>query len=452
MKRKIITVVSLVAGAFLSEMVFNYFLSKQMTYGVISFLVLGCLGFGIFLKKIQKASLFQVLSFFLVCALFGIYILYTMLNPAFRNSGIFDLLKLNDGQITGPFGFLAIFSLVYGLSQPIGGYLLGKFKLKGYVVAMILVSLALLLQSFTTSSTLFLGSRIAAGAFFSVAGIVISFYPVTFWEKSKLNLVINSIIFIALKSADISNNIISAKVAENPMLMQPVIKYLSITIFTLSVIFLVFISTKKDNKVEVQKTEQNALQDFLNIVKKDSSAAILFFTQATSCILFYSFRISGCLSDFSKISFPSLDPSNSTNIMNSVSSYAIIMAAILLNLMSLKGLILVALGIQAVSLAIFLAFGATYSSALSVMAIGASIGWIVQSFIPMIFGEKYGDRPSIGLIFGLLNISAMFVGGYLFPVLAMNITSKYGMMKSMVILAPLVIASFASMLYVYRKK
>jgi histone H1/5 len=428
---KILRIALLLGGILSIEKIADYFIAQQNFLVAGGIYGLSVIGLGIYFKLKMNASMFQVSSYIMVVIVFGLYILYTMFNPLFKESTMFQDLSLTPTNLEA---VLSIFSLTYGCAQLFGGYILSKFKLYGYGAMIILGGIFIILQGSSATFSSMYNYRVAAGIFLSVSGIVISYYPATFWKKDHLNFVINSLLFVSIKLASVANEICFSYVKTNPNTWRFLLKNIGITIIAMSVIFVLFVSifgkqsaasNVVESKSEISSGGDSILKEFFTILVTNKKIILLCLVHATAVMSFYFFRCSGYLVELLAGYYPQhADSAAAINLLNSASAYMMLIGSMLLAFISAEALIFVLCAIHVFSMVGLVFFAKSSLIVIMIAAIGSTCGWASHGFPPMIVGKELGHKKSCGMLFGALNISAMLIGSYVGQRIGMYYTRK----------------------------
>lgn len=425
--KKILVILAFACGALTFDKISNYFLNLGNLKVVGAMLALSLFGLGIYFRKKMQASFFQILSYYMVVVLFGIYVFYTLLNPVLKETTMFSSLKMS---LTEMNSFLSIFSLTYGVTQLFGGYILSRFKLFGYTAMMVLGALSIFGQTMFINSSSCVVSRLLSGVFLSVSGIIVSYYPAKFWPKENINFLINSIIFLGVKLACIGANVAFLVAQKNPMSWKTILTQNSLIMGGVAIVFAFFVlffgKPVNEQIIEKkhQKNEGSILGEFFGLLFKDKKIILACIFCAGTVMQFYFFRFSGYLVELMSSFFPGESAAAAMNLFNSSNTYALLFGPMLLALISVESVLLLFSSVQILSIIPLLFFAKSSAMVILFAAVGMGFGMAAHTFPPILFGVKYGEKRSAGLLFALLNFFPMFLGSYVGQKVGMYLAQK----------------------------
>jgi len=427
--RKVISIFAVVVSAILIEVVLKKLSHNLLLSGLFGISILT--GFSVYLRKCLKASIFQIISYNFITILMANYMFYTMLSSTFRASTMFIELSSNPSQISG---ILTVCSLSYGISQMLGGYVIGRFGVMGYIVMTILASLSIFLQGSALTNNSLYFFRIMCGILLSITGVISSFYSSRFWDIKYINIIGTSILFFAFKIAAVFSDIAFKSiqtVADGPGLnwrcFFRFISFLNILICIAFLVYFVIFSPKKvqetQKKVKEEvKEKESILGEFFQLLKNDRRILAYCFSNACAVMIFYFFRGSGFLVDLTQNLFPSLDKNILMVLLDNSSAYALIIFPMLVGIFCMESLVFL-LALICFSCTTLFIFSPSILTA-KLLALGATCGFATHFFPNMILAKDHGDKPSAGLMYAILNMFTMFIGAFCGQKIGISIVNR----------------------------
>lgn len=391
------------------ELLFNMFSHNTFVlFGVISTSVAG---FSFLLKKKFNANLFQLLSYNLVLVLFIIYMIYSMLNPLLRSSSLFFDIKASEIQIES---ILTIFSFSYGAFQMFGGYVLSKFKMYGFVLLTILAGLSIMAQAFSLDYNSFFLMRLVSGIGFSAMGILLGYYSTQYWESKHINLIITSLIFFMCKISAVVFDVLYIHNLKSQVLLKYLGLITIIVVILLLIILKIFEIQKEGKKSENKdQKEISVMEDFKKLLYEDPLVLLYCLLSTFTVVLFYYIRNSGYIIDLVKDFYPNIKNSGAVlSFGNNILGYFLIIFPMLNSFMCFQSIIALLCILQFIAVALFIFFAKSSILYVYILVIGSICGYTAHILPGILLGQKHSNRPSSGLMFAILNLFAMFFGGF----------------------------------------
>ena len=372
--------------------------------GVVCFLSILIVSFTVYARRINMSSK-AIITFFFILTYTVVYFCIRLTVPILKEP-IKALCSVGDTDYSV---FTSIFSIAYGSSQILGGYLLGRGGLKTIGIFAMVVGLICFTMSFQTYFPMFLVLRFFLGIFCSIRCTGLAFYLSSYWPKSLFSIIFNFSVFAGYKGAEFLSDYFTRSSAMSWKLIPS-----SLGLVAIMVGLCILLFCQDMRPVVVEKAQEEEVTDAVEVsafeaILNNKMIILMFFYSVFSVSIMYIAQ-DGWLNNIQSHTLPWASKGVLTSIFLTVSGLVSLVFPMLLNIFGSFGFMVASSVAQLVGF--FLIQSPMGPNALLISKLAAAsfaLGGLSHN-IPQLLTSLMYSGSRLGIFLGFLNCGAMLLG------------------------------------------